>query len=69
VPASKRMRSNSLDESEQNRILNDVSIFTNDTGSGSPRKGAASNLLDRPANIIRPVSVPATLIVLRYPVQ
>jgi hypothetical protein len=69
VPASKRMRSNSLDEREQHRLLNDVSIFTNDTGTASPRKGAACNLLDRPANISRPVSFPATLFVLLYPVQ
>lgn len=70
VSASKRMRSNSLDEREQHRILNDVStIFTNDTGTASPRKGAACNLLDRPANISRPVSLHATLSLLLYPVQ
>jgi len=56
MPSAKKIRSNSLDEREQHRILNDVSpILTNDTGIGSPRKGAACNLLDRPANISRPV--------------
>ena len=70
MPATKRMRSNSLDEREQHRILNDVStIFTNDGGTASPRKGAACNLLDRPANISRPVSFPAALSLLLYPVH
>ncbi|PSN37674.1 putative oxidoreductase GLYR1, partial [Blattella germanica] len=57
-PASKKIRSNSLDDREQHRLLNDVSpILANDAGI-SPRKGAACNLLDRPANVIRPITPP-----------
>ncbi|XP_069676975.1 cytokine-like nuclear factor N-PAC isoform X2 [Periplaneta americana] len=59
MPPAKKIRSNSLDDGEH-QIVNDVSplLSTNDTGLASPRKGAACNLLDRPANISRPITPP-----------